>query len=544
VRWAVKFGAVIRDRRNGVRRSSLSLLAIASITASLSSSVAVAASPVGESASITNFDPHDGRLRYFAGRYYWYGTAYRCGYALWDLEGTRPVQPGRHTFCGIAAYSSTDLMTWRDEGLLFDGSAPYWQAACGTGCFSPLVLFDRRRNRYVLWVNALNGQVNYRVLTSASPTGPFTDVKVPSIDMPQQGGDYDVFVDRDETAWLAEAVQGSIVIQKLSSDYTDGVGAAVAAVPATLPAPPGLWCVGQTFCGLREAPTLLHRGEFYYLVVSDPACPYCQAGTSYYVSERPEGPWRGPGLPSVSTPTAKPGLQQGDVVSSDSCGGQPRSVSEVPTAGGSVYVYWSDLWRGITRQVSPGGPFPSHASDGNQALATRYWARLHFRGDGTIRRIDCEPVAGLPLADGHVASSTPAAYQTACVIGRDEGVRQELRALAQPISGVRVTLYKQGDPDVSLSYEISGASRSRGELLSESISSAPRTVVLPISADANASLTVTLRSSTQRGCYGVLLTHTREPDAGTYEGPVAGTPTSTHAVGILATPVAARPSQP
>jgi hypothetical protein len=71
-------------------------------------------------------DAHDGRLRYFAGRYYWYGTAYRCGYALWDLDGTFPVAPGRHTFCGIAAYSSSDLMTWRDEGLLFDGSTPYW----------------------------------------------------------------------------------------------------------------------------------------------------------------------------------------------------------------------------------------------------------------------------------------------------------------------------------------------------------------------------------------------------------------------------------
>lgn len=93
-------------------------------------------------------------------------------------------------------------------------------------------------------------------------------------------------------------------------------------------------------------------------------------------------------------------------------------------------------------------------------------------------------------------------------------MRQELRPLAQPISGVRVTLYKYTDPDASLSYEISGTSggqipsESRGELSPESISSAPRTVVLPISAGANASLTVTLRSSTQRGCYGVLLAHT------------------------------------
>ncbi|MGH2941161.1 MAG: hypothetical protein ACRDLN_00065 [Solirubrobacteraceae bacterium] len=121
------------------------------------------------------------------------------------------------------------------------------------------------------------------------------------------------------------------------------------------------------------------------------------------------------------------------------------------------------------------------------------------------------------------------------------------RPLAQPISGVRVTLYKHADPDASLSYEISGTndkpipSGSRGDLPPESISSAPRTVVLPISAEANAALTVTLRSSTQRGCYGVLLSHTSESDAGTYEGPVAGTPTSTRAVGILATPVAAQP---
>jgi hypothetical protein len=85
-------------------------------------------------------------------------------------------------------------------------------------------------------------------------------------------------------------------------------------------------------------------------------------------------------------------------------------------------------------------------------------------------------------------------------------------------------------------------SDSRGELVPESMSSAPRTVVLPISAEADASLTVTLRSSAQRGCYGVLLAHASEPDAGTYEGPVAGTPTSTRAVGILVTPVTAQSS--
>lgn len=44
-------------------------------------------------------DAHDGILRYVAARYYWYGTAYRCGYAIWGLTGD-VAAPGRHTFFG------------------------------------------------------------------------------------------------------------------------------------------------------------------------------------------------------------------------------------------------------------------------------------------------------------------------------------------------------------------------------------------------------------------------------------------------------------
>ena len=53
-------------------------------------------------------------------------------------------------------------MTWRDEGYLFHATTPYWRAACATGCFSPKLLFDPRRNRYVLWVNmgVIKGQTS------------------------------------------------------------------------------------------------------------------------------------------------------------------------------------------------------------------------------------------------------------------------------------------------------------------------------------------------------------------------------------------------
>jgi len=544
------------------RRSRL--LSVAGALALLAGSAPVAHAAPGASARVANFDPvvvgdvsgpygapavavatngdaidaHDGILRYFRGRYYWYGTAYRCGYALWGLTGDVHA-PARFDFCGMAAYSSTDLVTWRDEGYLFDASTPYWRATCATGCFSPKILFDPRRKRYVLWVNmgVIKGQTSYRALTSTSPTGPFGDPKAPSLDVPE-GGDYDVFVDRDGTGWLAETDVTTellhIVVQRLSSDYTDGVGASIKVNQPT----PDESCAGQTFCGRREAPSLFRRGDRYYVAVSNPACPYCQAGTSYYMAGRPSGPWKGPGPLSISTPQGAAGTQQGESISADSCGGQPRSVSELPSPSGSVYVYWSDLWRGVTEQTAPGGPFPVHASNGNQSLAGRFVAPLRFRDDGTIAPIRCSAISKVPLAKGRKPSPTPTAYQTACVIAAGRGVRQKLAPTRRPASGVRVTLYKFNDPDAPLSYAISARGRpapARGELAASALGSAPAGVVLPISARAGVPLTLTLRSSARHGCYGVLLARVKHRDAGTYSGPVAGAFRTTRAVRILAT---------
>jgi hypothetical protein len=554
-----------------VPRLKASLLAVACVLAWHGASVVAAQAAAGGTAKITNFDPagvigdtsgrhgapavavdtdgnavdaHDGIVRYFAGRYYWYGTAYRCGYALWGLTGDVRT-PARSTFCGMAAYSSKDLVTWRDEGMLFDATTPYWRMACGSGCFSPKVLFDPRRKRYVLWVNigVIRGQTAYRVLTSTSPAGPFGDPKVPALDV-REGGDYDIFVDRDGTGWIAETDVRTralhIVIQQLSSDYTDGVGVSVTAQQPT----PDESCRGQTFCGWREAPSLFRRGAFYYLTVSNPACPYCQAGTSYYMARRPNGPWKGPGPLSVATPQGATGAQQGESISADSCGGQPRSVSELPSSAGSVHLYLSDLWRGITDQISPGGPFPQHASNGNQGLAGTFLAPLRFNADGTIAAIRCRAISAVPLAAGHKPSRRPPAYQTTCAISAGRSVRQRLRPLARPASGVRVTLYKFDDPDAPLSYKIAGGGRRavHGELRETALGSAPRSVVLPASAKAGRPLTLTLRSASRRGCYGVLLAHAPRRDAGTYTGPVAKTTRTTRAVRVLAT-VRARPGR-
>jgi beta-xylosidase len=90
---------------------------------------------------------------------------------------------------------------------------------------------------YVLWVNVYDNVSGYRVFTSKTPVGPFTEVAEPKLAVnataPAAGlnnGDHDTFIDDDGTAYLAYTdwrTKGTIVIEKLSSDYLTGTGEVV-----------------------------------------------------------------------------------------------------------------------------------------------------------------------------------------------------------------------------------------------------------------------------------------------------------------------------
>lgn len=173
-------------------------------------------------------DAHDGEIAQFNGVFYLYGTSYGCGYQ-WGTPGT--------PFCGFKVYSSTDLVNWTDGGFLFDAQTPLWQSRCNGntyGCYRPHVVYNAANNVYVLWINSYDNQVGYHVFVSSSPTGPFSEVSVPTLainnNAPSGGlnnGDHDVFVDDDGTAYLAYTdwrAGGAIVIEKLNSDYTSGTG--------------------------------------------------------------------------------------------------------------------------------------------------------------------------------------------------------------------------------------------------------------------------------------------------------------------------------
>jgi hypothetical protein len=224
-------------------------------------------------------DAHDGEIRRFGNRYYLYGTRYGCGY-----EWQRPGAP----FCGFASYSSTDLVHWRDEGLLFDASTAQWQQRCNGntyGCYRPHVAFNSASGKYVLWINSYDIGVGYHVFTSDLPTGPFVEQPFPRLAVTDgippglNNGDHDLFLDGDGTAYLVFTDWrrgGDIVVEKLDATYRTGTGE-------------------YTRLGLTrvEAPSMFERDGRYYLTLSDPNCGYCTAGTSYFMAPTPLGPWTG-----------------------------------------------------------------------------------------------------------------------------------------------------------------------------------------------------------------------------------------------------------
>lgn len=130
-------------------------------------------------------DVHDGKLYYFDGKYYFYGTAYNCGFRWRTSNYTSP-------FCGFKSYSSTDLSTWYDEGFLFDGTTHAWQSRCQVdgACFRPKVLQNPTTKEYILWINEGASTYGYTVFTSSSPAGPYVEVNSPVMARQRGGGDF------------------------------------------------------------------------------------------------------------------------------------------------------------------------------------------------------------------------------------------------------------------------------------------------------------------------------------------------------------------
>jgi hypothetical protein len=436
-------------------------------------------------------DAHDGHIALFDGLYHLYGTSYDCGYR-WRQAGT--------PFCGFKVYTSTDLVHWADRGYLFDPTTTTWQTRCNGstyGCFRPHVVHNASTGQYVLWVNVYDNSVGYRVFTSASPIGPFTEAAVPTLavnnNAPVAGvnnGDHSVLVDDDGSAYLAYTdwrTSGDIVVERLDASYLSGTGAYT-----------------RLHQSATEAPALFKRNGLYYITYSDPNCGYCGGtGTSYRTATSPLGTW------SAATK-----------VTTTSCGGQPAFVSAIPTTTGTAYLYASDQWNN---------------ADPNEALANSYWAPLEFTANGAISPITCQATISLALSTGAADTQRPSpdldqsggvsGYQSWCDIGRNIArVQTFVAGRTGTLTSASYATYQQGYPDAGLQIAIyqagagfqpTGAALYSTTLPASSIGWAPRaaTVYPNIPVTAGTRYGIVVRSANTTGCYGLL-----HNDAAPYPG--------------------------
>ena len=447
-------------------------------------------------------DIHEPYLTTFGGTYYLYGTSMACG----SLSSASPSP-----WCGDRVYTSTDLVHWTNRGLLFDANTATWQNRCATStplgstqssCFRPKVIYNAATSKYVLWVNqGVNASDSptspttghYYVLTSSSPTGPFTEVGTASLAQ-QWDNDETLYVDGTTgyVVYMQQQDSGGhlwrLVIEQLNSSYTSGTGT--------------YQYIGST-SETGEAPAVFKANSRYYLVYSNPPCGFCSTGvTTYYrTATSLMGTW-----------SAATQLSSGSPSDPHFCGGQSSSVAPITTTTGTAYLWQFDLWK---------------TSGGSPALSDVFLAPLSFDGSGGINPMNCGsyPTVSLTLPGSAGSQNTPAGldqssgttgfYDHCDIYGsrvRSQSFTPSVSAVGLP-ARVSVAVHQEGRPNGPLTVELRTAA-SDGTPTStvvgsttyqpSSIAWGPRFVTVQ-STSALASgqkYAVVLKSSATSGCYG------------------------------------------
>jgi hypothetical protein len=199
-----------------------------------------------------NADP---QVRYLAGQYWIYPTS--DGYADW----------GSTTF---KAYSSPDLVSWTDHGVVLDLANVSW---CHARAWAPTIAY--RDGTYWLYFSACQ-QIG--VAKATSPSGPFTDaLGRPLVSTSQYGEqeiDPDVFIDDDGTPYLYFG-SGNAEVARLSTSMTALATAPVRITPASF----------------REASNVFKRDGRYYLMYSENDTRSEDYRVDYATSGSPFGPF-------------------------------------------------------------------------------------------------------------------------------------------------------------------------------------------------------------------------------------------------------------
>lgn len=196
-------------------------------------------------------DAHDGTYNQWTTDGPWY--YYAMGYGTCKQNGEFCHSPCGYGYSWIGVWKSDDMSngTWT---LVREARDDTWPKCT---YFRVHTIYNKATKLYVMWVNLNGGGADYAVGTSSTPDGPFTFVHKTNAAF-QGGGDFDILVDDDSSAFLIYTATRSghvMSIDKLSDDYLTSLAAAVpppppppGPYPPMPPAPPGFIGVGQGAC--------------------------------------------------------------------------------------------------------------------------------------------------------------------------------------------------------------------------------------------------------------------------------------------------------
>ncbi|KAK4260186.1 hypothetical protein QN277_003333 [Acacia crassicarpa] len=215
--------------------------------------------------------------------YYWYGE-YKDG----PTYRAHKKGAARVDIIGVGCYSSKDLWTWKNEGIVL--------AAVETNdthdlhksnvLERPKVIYNDKTGKYVMWMhidNANYTKATVGVATSDTPEGPF-DYLGSQRPHGYESRDMTVFKDDDGVAYLIYSSEENSVLHigPLTEDYLN-----VTSVMRRI-------LVGQH----REAPALFKHQGTYYMITSG-CTGWAPNEALAHASESILGPWETMGNPCV-----------------------------------------------------------------------------------------------------------------------------------------------------------------------------------------------------------------------------------------------------
>ncbi|KAI3785137.1 hypothetical protein L1987_44250 [Smallanthus sonchifolius] len=215
--------------------------------------------------------------------YYWYGE-YKDG----PTYHAHKKAAARVDIMGVGCYSSKDLWTWKNEGIVL--AAEETDETHDLHKFNvlerPKVIYNKNTNKYVMWMHiddANYTKASVGIAVSNSPTGPFDYIKSTR---PHgcESRDMTIFKDDDDVAYLIYSSEDNseLHIGPLTQDYLD-----VTDVMRRI-------LVGQH----REAPALFKHEGTYYMVTSG-CTGWAPNEALAHAAESVMGPWETMGNPCV-----------------------------------------------------------------------------------------------------------------------------------------------------------------------------------------------------------------------------------------------------